>query len=81
MKAATLLKTSTWQPQSEFLRRLDATSRAEGQRALLRRMLKKRVGDLPEALDDRIEHATEVELGRWGEELVVASSLDEVFGA
>lgn len=94
------LMIENWQPQSDFMKRLDARARAEGlaegraeglaqglarggvdgQRHLLARQLRKRFGALPAEIEDRVAQATQPELERWAEDLLVADSLDALFG-
>jgi hypothetical protein len=53
----------------------------QGQSRLLRRQLQHRFGmNLPEWVDERLEHADTDQLERWGEELLDASTLEAVFG-
>ena len=78
-----------WQPQSDFIKRLDARAHAEGlaeglaegQRELLIRMLHRRFGALPETVTRRVAHASSSELGQWSEDLLFADSLAALFGA
>lgn len=74
-----------WQPQSDFMRRVDAQNRQwgveEGQRKLVLRQLTRRFGALPEHVCARVGEASEAELERWGEELLVADSLEAIFGS
>ncbi|MGE0709324.1 MAG: hypothetical protein AB7N76_35065 [Planctomycetota bacterium] len=51
----------------------------EGQRKLLVRQFAAKFGPVPEPVLERIAAATEDELVRWGERLVTAASLGEVF--
>jgi predicted transposase/invertase (TIGR01784 family) len=50
-----------------------------GQRELLLRLLRRRFGELPAAVAQRVAAAQMPELDRWAEQLLVASELDEVF--
>lgn len=52
----------------------------KGLRTLLLRQLAAKFGAVPQSVEERIEGANEDELGRWGELLVTAASLEEVFG-
>lgn len=54
--------------------------RKDGEVALLTLLLRKRFGELPEAFRARVAEARADELEHWGERLLEASSLDEVFG-
>jgi hypothetical protein len=53
--------------------------RSEGLRGLLIRQLTRRFGSLPEAAMRRIQAAGPEQLESWGERLLSASSLDDVF--
>jgi len=63
---------------AEKLRR---EGRAEGSARLLVRLLTKRFGPLPTETAARIHSATIAELDRWGERLLDARTLAEVFAA
>ena len=52
---------------------------AESEAKLIRRLLKKRFGDLPEWVDERLDSADTDTLEEWGENLLDAESLEEVF--
>lgn len=54
--------------------------REEGRKALLLRMLGRRFGELPRAVVVRVEAADSAQLDRWGERLVKATTLNDVFG-
>lgn len=54
--------------------------REEGRKALLLRMLSHRFGELSRTVVARINAADSAQLDRWGERLVTAATLDEVFG-
>jgi hypothetical protein len=58
-----------------------AEGKAEGEAALLRRMLERRFGPLPEWVLSRLESADTAELETWGLRLIDAASLEEVFRA
>ena len=53
----------------------------ERQRALLLRQIGRRFGLLPEAITERVAHATADELERWGDRFLDVASLDELFAA
>jgi hypothetical protein len=53
--------------------------RKEGEATLLTLQLQKRFGELPESVRTRVREAGADELERWGERLLDASSLDDVF--
>ena len=46
---------------------------------MLRRQLKRRFGSLPNLADCKISAADTEQLERWGEELVVADTIEDVF--
>ncbi|MBF0310416.1 MAG: Rpn family recombination-promoting nuclease/putative transposase [Magnetococcales bacterium] len=51
-----------------------------GERSLLLRLLNRRFGSLPESVRQRLDEADGASLETWGERLLEARSLDEVFG-
>jgi predicted transposase YdaD len=53
----------------------------EGQQELLLRQLTRRFGALPEAVTARVMDASREELERWGDRILDAASLDDVFTA
>jgi hypothetical protein len=53
--------------------------RQEGEAALLRRLLTRRFGPLPEWVDDRLRRASIEELETWGDRVLDAAELAEVF--
>jgi hypothetical protein len=56
-----------------------ATSRAEGQRTLLEKLLKLKFGELNATAEARLAAATSAQLVRWAERVLTAGSLDEVW--
>ncbi len=56
-----------------------AEGRVEGQAELLARLLTKRFGPLSAEIQDRLNQATTDQLERWGERLLDADALDDVF--
>ena len=50
-----------------------------GEAAMLRRQLHLRFGELPAWVDERFERAAQVDLERWGQRVLDARSLSEVF--
>jgi hypothetical protein len=52
-----------------------------GQRAMLLRLLGRRFGAVPEPIAARVAAATPVELERWGDRVLDAASLDDVFAS
>lgn len=57
-----------------------AKGRVEGETALLRRQLERKFGPLPAAAQQRLSAADAETLLVWGERLLDARSLDEVWG-
>jgi predicted transposase/invertase (TIGR01784 family) len=51
--------------------------KVEGERVVLRRLLSRKFGELPESVRARLEQASIEELERWTEQLLNASSLEE----
>ena len=74
-----------WEHQGELKGRKEGhkegrkEGRKEGERALLTRQLQKRFGELPPAVLARLEAADEATLERWGEALLDARALDDLF--
>ena len=54
--------------------------RAEGERAVLARQLRRRFGRLPPDAAERLRRAPEADLEAWADNVLDAGSLDEVFG-
>jgi hypothetical protein len=61
-------------------RKGEKKGRRQGHQDLLLRLLKRRFGDVPEELLARVHAADEQQVSEWGERLVFASSLAEIFG-
>jgi hypothetical protein len=55
--------------------------RLEGQRAMLLRLLGRRFGAVPEPIAARVAAATPPEVERWGDRVLDAASLDDVFAS
>ena len=55
--------------------------RKDGQRALLLRQLTRRFGALPPDVATRVEQASPDQLEHWGDRILDATSLDDVFAA
>jgi hypothetical protein len=55
--------------------------RKEERQEFLRRLLTRRFGALPEAVTARLVDASGEELERWGDRILDAASLDDVFAA
>lgn len=53
--------------------------RKEGEAALLRRQLLKRFGQLPQSVSDRLDKAQPEQIECWGERLLDARRLSDVF--
>ena len=58
-----------------------AEGRAEGEALALKRLLAKRFGPLPAALEARIAAASLEEIEAWFDAAITAPSLDAVFGS
>ena len=54
--------------------------RAEGERAVLERLLRRRFGPLPPAAVELLQGAPEAELQAWADNVLDADTLEEVFG-
>jgi hypothetical protein len=69
--------------QSEFARRYVAEGRKEGhkegQQELLSTLLDRKFGALPDWAQQRLRAASEADIDRWAERVLVAGTLDEVF--
>lgn len=52
----------------------------QGQRKILRRQLERRFGELPVAITEQVEAASVSDLERWADQILLANSLDELFG-
>ena len=57
-----------------------AEGHAEGRAEMLLHLLTARFGPLPETVTARVKKAGPADLERWGEALLAASSLVEIFG-
>jgi len=53
--------------------------RQEGERTVLARQLRRRFSTLPPTVRERLAGASEAELEAWADNVLDASSLDEVF--
>ena len=53
--------------------------RQEGEALLLQRLLNRRFGTLPSDITGKIATATSAQLERWGDRVLDATSLEEVF--
>jgi predicted transposase YdaD len=51
----------------------------EGERLLVTRLLKRRFGELPTSVTTQLANANSKELERWGEQLLNATSLEQIF--
>jgi hypothetical protein len=73
-----------WREDQLRLYRVELTTaerrgRLEGGAALLQRQLERKFGPLPDQLKDRLAGATEEQLDRWAERILIADSLEAVF--
>ena len=55
--------------------------RQEGVLAILSRLLERRFGPLDPAVTERLQKASATELERWADNILDASTLDEVFSS
>jgi hypothetical protein len=62
-------------------RHLLAASRNDGQSAIIGRQLAKKFGVVPEWAQERLRNASSGELEIWADRILVAGSVEEVFGA
>jgi predicted transposase/invertase (TIGR01784 family) len=71
-----------WEAQGEARGRAEgeARGRAEGKADTLRKLLTLRFGELSEATELRLAHASESELDRWVERVLTANSLGDAIG-
>lgn len=69
-----------YQIQSPTLLKLQQESVGRGQRALLLRQATRRFGPLPEWARRRVDHADSEQLLQWGEALLFAERIEQVFG-
>ncbi|MEM9493665.1 MAG: hypothetical protein AAGC55_31235, partial [Myxococcota bacterium] len=74
----TLMERNTYNYQSEFARKYFEQGHAQGRRAVLRRLLVQRFGDLSTQVEDRLARASMDELERWLDRVIPARSVDEV---
>jgi hypothetical protein len=47
---------------------------------LLRRLMKRRFGEVPQWAEEKLSSADAEQLEEWAEQLVIAESLEDVFG-
>lgn len=66
-----------WEEQFRQEGRMEG--RHEGERNLLRRQLRKRFGDVPDWVHNALRDACPDQIERWGERLLDAGSLEEIF--
>ena len=69
------------QGMSRGIERGMSRGRVEGERALLRRQLRRRFGVLSRETVARVDHASTRDLESWAENVLDAGTLDEVFGS
>ena len=53
--------------------------RQEGEASVLKKLLRKRFGDLPSWVEDRLAQASSNKLESWAEAILDAKTLEEVF--
>ena len=60
--------------------RMRQEGKQEGELAILSRLLERRFGPLGPAVTERLQKASAAERERWADNILVARTLDEVFG-
>ena len=78
---------SKYEYQSDFAKRYFSEGRekgrvegrAEGTASVLSKLLALKFGELDAATAERLRTASATELGRWAEQILTASNLEEVF--
>lgn len=65
--------------QTRFYREVFAEGEAEGELKLLRKQLIRRFGLLPEWVEAKLAAADSAQLEAWGERVLEAATLDEIF--
>jgi hypothetical protein len=74
----TMLSERLDQWEAEFLQRGRQEGRQEGEVAILSRLLRRRFGELPPSVGDRLKLAQPEQLERWSDRLLDARSLSEL---
>lgn len=76
-------RVDTWfeQWKREGLEEGREEGRAEGQAKTLGKQLQLKFGQLPDAISQKLQQASEAELDLWTERILFAESLDAVFTA
>ena len=75
-----MLATCVKQWEQEILQKGIEKGLLSGEAVMLRRLLQLRFGELPTWVDARFELATRADLEKWGQRVLDARSLSEVFG-
>jgi hypothetical protein len=75
------MKPANYEYQSEFARRYFFQGKAEGKAELLIELATVKFGQLSEGAQGRILSSSAAELGRMGERLLGATTIDEVLNA
>jgi hypothetical protein len=70
---------SFYEFQSELARRSAAEGRKEGEQKVLARLLALKFGALPDWAQRRLRAASDADLERWTEHVLVAGKLEDVF--
>ncbi len=65
--------------QTRFYQEVFAEGESEGELKLLRKQLIRRFGTLPEWADAKLAAADSAQLETWGERVLEAATLDEIF--
>ena len=65
----------------QYVSSIERIGIAKGESKLLRKLLVRRFGELPEWVSDKLNNAGELELEHWGEAVLSEPTLDAVFNA
>jgi predicted transposase YdaD len=78
---ATTMETYEQALERLYIEKVTRKAKNQGQQEFLLRQLTRRFGALPEAVTARVMGASREELERWGDRILDATSLDDVFAA
>ena len=73
------MRTHDYEYQSEWGRRAFAEGRAEGLQKALAKQLGLKFGEVPDWAQQRLQAASNADIERWLERVLVAGTLDDVF--
>ena len=80
-RSAKTMLTTAQQMSRRITRENGPKWRQQGEARLLLRLIEKKFGPVPKAIATRVRRARSAEIDRWAEQILTASSLDEVFAA